>query len=406
MAVIIRDRLTGEAKNIADQAFKKTLGMGNQAAIALQQQKSMLGGAQQVLVSQATNALEQTSSNAYRASRQLQAEAAASGVFSDAQRVAKEAQVQDMMSADLTQIVNSAEVGATELAGQQSALNKAELQIAAPAVFDTWADELIKSGVAKRDRGREALAGITGALTGAIKGVLGGGVAVGSTKKLLDPTTGFISKVLSGGALLGAGAFGANDIGNLVNTGNINYGTGTELYNKNAQSQAMQWAIAGGAVAGAGLGAFDRFGYRSVKAALGEKGFTDLARKEIFAKAAEEGLDLADYVPGFKSRNKAMNSKLFGKKIVEESIEKGASKGAAKGLASKFMRKTKGSIIGMNPWTATIFGLTGALVGGLTAGLDKKYTVDMDQLAKTDTYQQFDNMGLDVGLIYDEVFNK
>lgn len=174
MAVIVRNRLTGQAKDIKDRAVKKQISMGNQALVGLGQQRSLVDSQQQGLVSMTNATLGQVQDNIYRAQRSAKADSAMLGYSSAVSELRDASSVQDMVSQELNNVVNQAEQGAISLSGQQSAINKAEVQYAAGGILDEYANELINVGDAKQDVGRQVLNGLTGALTGAAKGLLGG----------------------------------------------------------------------------------------------------------------------------------------------------------------------------------------------------------------------------------------
>lgn len=396
MAIIIRDRLTGQAKDIADRAISSSIAKGNQALINLGQQSSMLASKQQGFVAMHNESLNQAAKNIYHAQRQQKADAAMRGMVGQVSAIQQQAELQDQVAQSIGSIISQAEQGAISIAGEQSAINKAELQYAAPEVLDEIADELILEGkYAKRDYGREVWSGLTGALTGAIGGLVGGKLLLSGAKAFSGPG-GYLKKGLAGAGIVGAGGLLANQIGQTVNIA-----TGEQLYSDRTSSDMMKGTLMGGALAGLAGAGVSKMHADVMKNYLGIRGI--------------------DYVPSSNTPFQSMLSKLstnpYTKKVASEAAESAgktamktlaAEKGIGKALnkgankASKFGR----AAFKMNPWYAATMAGVGALVGGLKGGLDKKYLLDYEGFQSSELYQQFDDMGMDLEALAEIVSNK
>lgn len=389
MAIIIRDRLTGQAKDIKDRAVKKQISMGNQALIGLGQQKSLIDAQQQSLVSLTNSTLGQVQDNIYRAQRQARADSATLGFNSTVSALREATNTQDMVSQELKNVINQSEQGAIALSGQQSAINKAEVQYAATGILDEYANELIANGDATQDIGRQIGAGITGALTGAAKGLIGGVGATWGAKTLLKKDTGVLRKIAAGAVLGGVGSMGINDFGNMVNTGNREYGTGEDLYNKNTSSELSKYSALAGAIGGATLRGVDKYNRNTGQLLLPNNGVGKFENPNQLAI--------------LNKRQKMLNSNLFptGSKFVST-----PGKGNLFGNLKGRVKNMKNGVFKMNPWVAAASAGLGAVVGGITSGMDKKYSLSLDNISNKDTMSQFEDMGLDLNELINLVYNK
>lgn len=413
MAVIYRDRLVGEAKKIADKGIAAQIAAGDTSLIALQQQRAINDAIQQQLVAQTNSSLGQVQDNIYQAQRQKRAESAMLGLQSDVTALRDTAEVQDMIAQELSNIVDQTEQGAIGIAGQQSAINKAEVQTASQSVLDSYADNLIETGVAKQDTGRMVLNGITGALGGAIQGVLGATLIGGGIKGLLNPTSGVIKKTISGLATAGGLSMAINGLGGFANTIDKYRGGEGNIYNQNTSRQIQQGLLLGGGLIGAGTTAFNGLGGDKtiqVKTHINPtgkhwqigyvdetiSGWRDSARNWIRGGAGKQGA----------SKLASLGDDLI-KKATGEGLEatlKRTGGHLAKG-AAKIGGKAS-SLLKLNPWLLAASAGIGAIIGGLKGGLQKKYTLNLDDVRGTDTYNQFQDFGLDVDQVADIIYNK
>lgn len=377
MPVIYRNRLFGEAKDIADRAINKQIAMGDNSLIALNQQQKILDSTQQQLVLSANQSLKDVQDNIYQAQRQSRAQNAMLGFSGAVADIRQQTQLQDQVSNTLDDVINSIDSNAIGIAGQQQALEEAKIQTAAPTILDTYADVLIHQGKAKQDTGRMVFNGLTGAIGGAIEGAIGGTIFNMGAKSLLSPNKSLFKKVLGGTSMLGSLGYGANSIGKLVNIGNENWGNGDTPYDQETSKFVSQGTILGGALLGGALGGISKVNknYGTSKLA------TSLTQKLTGEVVEKSGVELA-----------------------ESLVSKGASKGIAKTvgkLGSKLSGLTK-----TNPFLLAAFAGIGAIVGGLKGGLDKKYKLNLNDIANDTTFKQFEDFGLDVGQLVDIVYNK
>ena len=377
MPVIYRNRLFGEAKDIADKAINKQIAMGDNSLIALNQQQKIIDSTQQQLVLSANQSLKDVQDNIYQAQRQSRAQNAMLGFSGAVADIRQQTQLQDQVSNTLDDVINSIDSNAIGIAGQQQALEEAKIQTAAPTILDTYADVLIDQGKAKQDTGRMVFNGLTGAISGAIEGAIGGTIFGTGAKALLSPTKSLFKKALGGTAMLGSLGYGANSIGKLVNIGNENFGNGETLYDQDTSKFVSQGAILGGALLGGALG-----GISKVNKNYGTSKLATSLSQKLAGKAIEKS----------------------GMELAESLVSKGATKGVAQTLGkvgSKLSGLTK-----TNPFLLAAFAGIGAIVGGLKGGLDKKYKLNLNDIANDTTFKQFEDFGLDVGQLVDIVYNK
>lgn len=165
MAIIQRKTMTGEAKDVATQAIKKETAKGNQMMIQLNQQRSILDGLTQSQVLAANNQLDQVGKDIYRAQRQQRAASASLGLMGQVANLRDTAAIADLAQRELNTITNNIDQNAMSIAGQQDAINVAQVQAAKDSIVENYTQKLIDDGVAKRDRGREAWNAITGTVT-------------------------------------------------------------------------------------------------------------------------------------------------------------------------------------------------------------------------------------------------
>lgn len=396
MAVIIRNRLTGEAKNIADKGIGQAKnGMYKQNFIALGAQKDMVASQQQGFISATNATLGQVQDNIYKAQRSAKADSAMLGYSSAIANLRDTSEIQGMVSQELNNVINQAEQGAISIAGQQSSIAKQEIQLASDEILGGYVDNLISTGKAKQDIGRQIGNGLTGALTGAVKGLLGGAGATWGAKTLLNPTKGILKKMAAGGVLAGVGSMGANDLGGLANTGNKYYGDGRELYSKETAGNVTKYGMLAGVMAGGGLRAFDRYG-----------GLLNSSPK-VPGQLALSGPGVVNHVP-YAAPKVSLRSKALGSKLFPASSKYVAKEGLSTlgKVGGRFKHMKTSGVFKMNPWVAAASAGIGALVGGISGGMEKKYTLDLNSIQGDSTYQQFEDMGLDMNQLVDMVYNK
>lgn len=367
MAVIKRKLLYDEAKDIADKGIKMGIANGNQVLVNLQQQREMISAQQQSQVQSVNNQINNIAKSIYQASRQQRAKSASLGYMGDIADLRDNLTIQDAATSELNSVIDQSEVNAINIAGQQNAINVAEVQTATNEIKDAYTDHLIDTGVAKQDIGRQILNGFTGALTGAIKGLIGGKIVSSSTKTLLNPASGMFKKGLAAAGLYGVANFAVNDMGKMVNVGNENYGDGRTLYNEKRGQTAMSHGMLTAGLLGMGATALG--------AKLGKKGGL---------------LDTALQAKFLERRSNMAKSSLF---------KAAATKGGG------VFAKMKGAMK-MNPWVAAASAGIGAIIGGVSAGMKKKYKLDMNDIIGTDTYNQFSDFGLDLSDMSDIVKNR
>ena len=377
MPVIYRNRLFGEAKDIADRAINKQIAMGDNSLIALNQQQKILDSTQQQLVLSANQSLKDVQDNIYQAQRQSRAQNAMLGFSGAVADIRQQTQLQDQVSNTLDDVINSIDSNAIGISGQQQALEEAKIQTAAPTILDTYADVLIDQGKAKQDTGRMIFNGLTGAISGAIEGAIGGTIFNMGAKSLLSPNKSMFKKVLGGASMLGTLGYGANSIGKLANIGNENFGNGETLYDQETSKFVSQGTILGGALLGGALGGISKANQNYGTSKLA----TSLTQK-LTGKAIEKS----------------------GVELAESLVSKGATKGVAKTLGkvgSKLSGLTK-----TNPFLLAAAAGIGAIIGGLKGGLDKKYKLNLEDIAGDTTFKQFEDFGLDLDQLVDIVYNK
>ncbi len=459
MAVIYRNRLTGDAKDIASKGIAKAIQHGNQAVVQTQTARSNLDAMQQQLTYQTNVSLGQAQKNIYQAQRRQRADSAMLGFAGEVAAVRDLAAVQDQTANTLSNIINQAEQGAIGIATQQSALNKQELQLAQAEVLDEYANDLIRdyekdssanNGAVKQDTGRMVVNGLTGALTGAIKGALGASFFSSGLKGLANPNSGIIRKTISGASALGSLGMFANDVGAAVNSAYKYYqpyGT-PDIYGADVAGTVLGSTIGAGIGLGGAVRAFGK-GSRVVSPMMaGMSGFVDGVDYGAMAgldSLAGGGLELAKHsatgttlnsigglrgVPAeinrgaraYEKRQAFINSSFWkgGNKAAARAATKGATTGEQLAInmltgsknAEGFMGKAAGvaskgvGLLKTNPWVAAAMAGLGAVFGGITSGMQKKYSLDLDKLANTETYQQFADMDLALENLTNIVYNK
>lgn len=398
MPVIYRNRLFGEAKDIADRAINKQIAMGDNSLIALNQQQKIIDSTQQQLVLSANQSLKDVQDNIYQAQRQSRAQNAMLGFSGAVADIRQQTQLQDQVSNTLDDVINSIDSNAIGIAGQQQALEEAKIQTAAPTILDTYADVLIHQGKAKQDTGRMVFNGLTGAIGGAIEGAIGGTIFGSGAKALLSPTKSLFKKALGGAAMLGSLGYGTNSIGKLVNIGNENFGNGETLYDQETSKFVSQGTILGGALGGLALG----------RTNLGSKGLVNKAYNFV-----SQGKDYSYFDIG-KLDSKGNLIERLGKvkaTSLDDAIKAAAGKGGQV-LEGNLVRSTTkalnkaSKLTKLNPIMIGVAAALGALTGGLKGGLDKKYKLNLNDIANDTTFKQFEDFGLDVGQLVDIVYNK
>lgn len=360
MAVIYRKTLTGQAKDIKDAAIKKAA-VYNPNIVAVNQQRNILGAQASSLVANTNYSLNQVSKNIYQAQRQKAAESAMLGLSGAIAQVRDTVNLQTNIANELGSIINQAEQGAMNIAGQQSALNEAEVQYAANDILNTYADQLVAEGnsAVSRDWGRQVANGFMGAFTGALAGLGVGALGTKAIKTVANPASGKLAKVIAGTAL-GAGVgfgvqYGSNFIRQMSNGGD-------PKINENRKPEWWEnplWYGMGGA--GVGIGS----------------ALTNTVAKEATETAVE-----------------TLGSRIAGSKLLNNS-----TKFLAGGGKFKFALKS-------NPWVLGASALIGGVIGGVAGGMRPKYKLDLNKLVDQDTAQQFQDFGLDLTALEDIIYNK
>lgn len=398
MPVIYRNRLFGEAKDIADRAINKQIAMGDNSLIALNQQQKILDSTQQQLVLSANQSLKDVQDNIYQAQRQSRAQNAMLGFSGAVADIRQQTQLQDQVSNTLDDVINSIDSNAIGIAGQQQALEEAKIQTASPTILDTYADVLIHQGKAKQDTGRMVFNGLTGAISGAIEGAIGGTIFSAGAKSLLSPNKSLFKKVLGGTAMLGSLGYGANSIGKLANIGNENFGNGETLYDQETSKFVSQGTILGGALGGLALGGLvnmknSKYGTSKLATSLSQF----LNGKDV------EYFDAIKKVKGVDKQFRIKASSLD--EAMKVATKKGGTLLKEASKSTKLLNKAT-QLTKTNPFLLAAFAGIGAIVGGLKGGLDKKYKLNLNDIANDTTFKQFEDFGLDVGQLVDIVYNK
>ena len=146
MAVITRKTLQDrEAISIKNKALSKASAYNPNIA-AFQQQRDILGGTQQNLVTSAKQTLGDVNQSIYRSQRQSRAASAAQGLIGSVNQSRDASDLQQKIGYDLGNIIDQAEQGAVSIASQQSALNQAETTTVQTEIMDIYANELIEGG--------------------------------------------------------------------------------------------------------------------------------------------------------------------------------------------------------------------------------------------------------------------
>lgn len=372
MAVIYRKTLTGQAKDIKDTAIKKAATY-NPNIVALNQQRNILGAQSSSLVANTNYSLNQVSKNIYQAQRQKAAESAMLGLTGAIAQVRDTVNLQTNIANELGSIINEAEQGAMNIAGQQSALNEAEVQYAATEILDTYADQLIKEGnsAVSRDWGRQIANGFMGAFTGALAGLGIGALGTKGIKTVANPTSGKFAKIIAGtglGVAAGAGIkYGSNLIKDFQSDGSTKQ-------NKNRKEEWWENPFWYGA-AGSGIG-------------IGSAFLNTTAEKlvKVASKSGPTGFVMSNAV------------ETLGSKIASSNLLNNSTKLLNGGGKFKFALKS-------NPWVLGASALIGGVIGGISAGWKPKYKLDLNNLMTQETAQQFSDFGLDLTPLSDIIYN-
>lgn len=427
MAIIQRKTMTGEAKDVATNAIKKETAKGNQTMIQLNQQRSVLNGLTQSQVLAANNQLDQVGKDIYQAQRQQRAQSASLGLMGQVANLRDTAAVAAMAQRELNTITNNIDQNAMAIAGQQDAINVAQVQAAQESIVEDYTQKLIDDGVAKRDRGREAYNAITGTLTGAAKGALGGWGASKGLQGILNPNTGIFKKAVSGLMLGGGLNMFADDLGKTIDIGNQNYGSGTTPYaDSKYSSKGWATALGGTGALGLGIGVLDKrtraldwskqaridfvdgSGFFGKRFAAGMEYGTSNVYENKWTISREKYMhneNILRQTPGRKP--KGSGKSLFSRDKTGNMKTKGTVK-VGTGSGAKLMN-VQTLATKMNPWVIGISAAVGGLLGGLKGGLQKKYKLNKDDLynMKGDTMQQFSDWGMELDqALIDAVYNK
>lgn len=363
MAIIQRDRLTGEAKTIAQQGITAAIAAGNTSIVSLQQQRGLITGQQRQLIAQVNQSLQSVNRNIYKAQRQASARSAQLGFSGDVATARSINDIQDATSVELSNIISQAEQGAIGASAQESAINKAEVQLAASQITDAYADALIDQGIANRDTTKEVTSGIIGAITGAAAGFgLGQGFATFGPK-LLSTGGSAISKIVGAGALSAGSLLASNQIGNLANTL-----AGQDVYDSTYASSLLLPVAGAGAGVGALLGLGDRY----------------LSRESIKTTTLAMKIN--------KTRD-AISSKAF--KTINLGKAAGQVAKEGKGIVN-WVSKTKLGGLLKPSYLSIGAALIGAVIGGLQQGLIKRYDLDINKVIDSDTFKQLENFDIDL----------
>lgn len=360
MAVITRKTLQDrQAISIKNKALSQASAYNPNIA-AFQQQRDILGGTQQNLVTSAKQTLGDVNQSIYRSQRQSRAASAAQGLIGSVNQSRDASDLQQKIGYDLGNIIDQAEQGAVSIASQQSALNQAETTTVQTEIMDIYADELIEGGsnAVNGDWVRQLQSGLSGAV---------GGALAGAGLGFLGPKA--LNVGLKGGKIATAGMAAAGIVGPMAAVdfvANIGNDYKSKEYREMAESQSYADSkktsmLVGGGV-GVGLGL------------LGSKRLTSSGLNKGFWTSAMRGG--TGTVAGAQATGM-----------------KGVLKTAGKG----FFKAT--------PLTLAMAGI-GAVAGGLNGGLDKKYKLDYNKLMTSGTAKDFASMGLDLSAMNDIIYNK
>lgn len=452
MAVISRVAPTGKNVNLVNTAVRKQISKGDVNLINLQQQQAVLQGQAQLLNTSISQTLGDVQKSIYSAQRAQRAQSAALGYVGQVAEVREQAQLQDQISNELSSIINQAEQGAISLASQETALNKAIVQTAAPTIAEELGEQLIKekNSAVSRDIARQVFGGIGGAIGGAIQGGLTGLSFSKGLQTLIDPTSGFLKKAAAGAGLgfavnnLMGQTFGAANaihqamgydawktdptITNLINQGL--FGGGVLL---GAAGRGFDRLIARGDKSGNATAYFQNRLIASGKYVPGGEGLeaaTDLYEKgntlqgkiaKFFGKDYQQDAFLSEAGADLK---KELGIGLDGKKVGKAARELTASEkivlgkraakvegklaakaagtpGKIKSTASKLTKGLK-----INPWVLGTSMVIGAVLGGIKGGATPKYKLDLEALRQQGQAQELEELGLDLSAVADYVYNK
>lgn len=327
---------------------KKRAGTTNEAYNNVIQQRTLLDTQVQAANATFNNTLGETQENIYQAMRKAKARQAALGYIGQLAAAQSKSDLQRQVNTELSNLLNKAETGAINIAGQQSQLNQAEIASLTSEIANSYTEDYaINNGLVNQDTTKYATNIILGILGGAATGGFGGSMISSGLK------SGSILKTALGlGTILGGGGF---TTGSLFQNSDV-LGT-TDV---NGQQAGLIGGLTGlGATAGlTGLGAL---------AKKGLKGTESLA----------SGL----------------------KKIGNTKWLVGTANTAAKS-GSGWISKITGGLVkgGALPWVTAAIGAT---IGGALASRTVPYIADRKAIENDVIAQEFNNMGYSFDTLYE-----
>lgn len=391
MAVIYRQRLTGEAADIKNQALKSLA--SDPSLVSLNQQKSVLEAQQQGLISSVQNSLQDVSKNIYKAQRQAKANSAALGYIGSLASLRQQSDLQSDISTEYSNLINQAEQGAISIAGQQTAINKAEVQLASDAILNQWVDNLIAEGktdIISRDYNRELNYQFQQAGIGLLKGLAIGLGASFGIKGLLGQGGG-LSKAIAGATVVGTLGYTSNTIAE-ASGGKGDLGLSLGISGGVGGSLGLLWGL------GSKGGDLTKTAFENFTSPLREsEGYFNWATKRAAKKAAQQAATKAAQQAATTAAQTVGKSAI---RTVGSSIGQAFKAGGSKILSAASR---------ISPWTLAIAGGTSLLFGildGIKARNTKFYKLNYDNLVNTNTGQQLSDFGVDLEAVKDIVYNK
>lgn len=350
---------------------KKRAGTTNEAYNNVVQQRTLLDT--QIQASNATfnNTLGAMQENIYQAQRQAKARQAALGYVGQLAVAQTNSDLQRQVNTELSNLLNQAETGAINIAGQQSQLNQAEIAALTNEIAASYTEDYaINNGLVNQDNAKYATNILLGILGGATVGGFGGGMVSSGLKSasLWKTATGL-------GTLLGGGGFAAGSL--LQNSDAL----GTT--DANGQQLGLILGLTGlGTTAGlTGLGSLAKSGAKGT-------GWISKIINGVRTGAAKNAA-------GAVIRDAQGNViKQVGNKLI------GSAASQASRAGSGWLSKITGTLTkgGALPW---ITAAVGATVGGALAARKVPYLADRKAIENDAIAKDFNNMGFSFDTFYD-----
>lgn len=355
---------------ILDSA-KKRAGTTNEAYNNVVQQRTLLDTQVQAANATFNNTLGTTQENIYQAQRQAKARQAALGYVGQLAVAQTNSDLQRQVNTELSNLLNQAETGAINIAGQQSQLNQAEIAALTNEIAASYTEDYaINNGLVNQDNAKYATNILLGILGGATVGGFGGGMVSSGLKSasLWKTATGL-------GTLLGGGGFAAGSL--LQNSDAL----GTT--DANGQQLGLILGLTGlGTTAGlTGLGSLAKSGAKGT-------GWISKIINGVRTGAAKNAA-------GAVIRDAQGNViKQVGNKLI------GSAASQASRAGSGWLSKITGTLTkgGALPW---ITAAVGATVGGALAARKVPYLADRKAIENDAIAKDFNNMGFSFDTFYD-----